>query len=73
MDVLYERPAEGRIYSKSKGLPQETRMQPFIKGNSDVDYLCGNCGHLLAESVNSEQVEDITFECPVCGSYNVKR
>jgi DNA-directed RNA polymerase subunit RPC12/RpoP len=73
MEILGERPEKGRIYSKSKGLSQKLRMEPFIQGNSDRDYICGNCGHLLAKSVNSEQVEGIAFECPRCGSYNMKR
>ncbi|MCJ7631737.1 hypothetical protein MUP77_04980, partial [Candidatus Bathyarchaeota archaeon] len=43
---------------------------PVIKGNGDVNLLCGNCGSVLAEGINQGQIRNIVVHCPVCRFFN---
>lgn len=72
MRVLPSKPKEGTrtIFIRNKKLSREKRLEPFIKGSGNIDYLCGLCGHLLVKSVNAGQVRNIVYECPNCGVYN---
>jgi hypothetical protein len=37
----------------------------------ELDYVCGNCGYLLAENVSQGEFSaDIVFEYPNCQPYN---
>jgi DNA-binding Lrp family transcriptional regulator len=69
--IPYEPEPKARIVlTKSKALPQRMREQPFVIGNSDSDYVCGNCDYLVLKSVTSEEVREIVYQCPICGIYN---
>lgn len=46
------------------------KAKPFIKGTGDINYLCGNCAEILLQGVRPDQVKNIVFRCPSCGSYN---
>ena len=72
MRVLTSKPKEvtRAIFVRNKSLPREKRLEPFIKGCGNIDYLCGLCGHMLVKSVNAGQIRNIVYECPNCGVYN---
>ena len=38
------------VLTKSKALQQRMRVQPYLIGNSDSDYVCGNCDYLVARA-----------------------
>lgn len=48
----------------------EPEVAPAFKGEGDVDYVCGNCGAVLAEKLREGQIENIVIHCPKCGKYN---
>jgi DNA-directed RNA polymerase subunit RPC12/RpoP len=58
------------VYKKNDLKTRPTdKDEPFIQGNlgEELDYICGNCGHLLAENVSQGEIAiDIVFECPNC-------
>jgi len=43
---------------------------PLFKGKGNIDYLCGNCGAVLAEHIWSLSISNIVVLCPSCGSFN---
>jgi len=43
---------------------------PFFRGEGDIDYICGNCGYVLAEGLKEGQIRNIVVHCPKCGMYN---
>lgn len=45
--------------------------KPLFRGTGDTDYLCGNCGSLIAASMGPNQRVIVdTTTCPVCGAEN---
>ena len=48
----------------------ESNVSPVFKGEGNVDYICGNCGAILAEKVRQGQIRNIVVHCPKCGQYN---
>jgi rubrerythrin len=67
---LYQSHEREQDQSIEKMLRELTKM---IQGNlgEELDYLCGNCGHLLAENVSQGEISiDIVFKCPNCQAYN---
>ena len=46
-------------------------IRPLFRGNGDTDYICGNCGAVLAASMGPRQhviVDSAT--CSACGAEN---
>ena len=45
--------------------------KPLFRGTGDTDYLCGNCGSVIAASMGPNQrvIVDATT-CSVCGAEN---
>ena len=70
------KPREGTrpVYKKDDLKPRlRDKEESFIKGNlgEELDYICGNCGHLFAENVSQGEIAiDSVFECPSCQAYN---
>jgi len=48
----------------------ESNASPAFKGEGDSDYICGNCGAILAEKIRRGQIKNIVVRCPKCGQYN---
>jgi hypothetical protein len=46
-------------------------FSPYVAGEGNIDYVCGNCNHVLQKSVNVGQLNNVVLFCPPCGSYNV--
>jgi hypothetical protein len=44
--------------------------EPYFRGGGDTNYLCGNCGFVLAAGMYHDQVKAVVFCCPGCGHYN---
>jgi ribosomal protein S27AE len=44
---------------------------PLLRGNGDIDYLCGNCGFVIASGLSATQrVPFDSTTCPACGATN---
>jgi hypothetical protein len=39
---------------------------PALRGEGDVDYLCGYCGAVIVEAVGRGQLQQLAFKCPRC-------
>lgn len=48
----------------------KSKVSPVFKGEGDMNYICGNCGAILAEKVRQGQIRNIVVHCPKCGRYN---
>jgi len=48
----------------------ESKVSPAFKGEGDSDYICGNCGAVLAEKIRRGQIKNIVIHCPKCGQYS---
>jgi hypothetical protein len=45
--------------------------KPLFRGTGDTDYLCGNCGSVIAASMGpSQRVIVDTATCSACGAEN---
>jgi len=46
-------------------------IQPLFRGNGDTDYLCGNCGAVIASSMGPTQRVNVDVAtCSACGAEN---
>jgi ribosomal protein S27AE len=44
---------------------------PLFQGNGDTDYLCGNCGFVIASGMGPTQHVSVDrTTCPACGADN---
>ena len=44
---------------------------PLLRGTGDADYLCGNCGFVIASGIGSRQrVAADMATCSACGAEN---
>jgi len=46
-------PQEGTrpVYRKNS-----TKVEPFIVGRGDIDYICGRCNNIIAQNVSQGQI-----------------
>jgi len=61
------------VLRRSEGSDDPTA--PFLVGfgriKGDIDWLCGACSLLLAESINPQAIPGVlVFVCPQCGAHN---
>jgi DNA-directed RNA polymerase subunit RPC12/RpoP len=61
-------PQEGtRPICKKNG----SKIEPFIVGKGDIDYICGRCDNIIAQNVSQSQIaSDAVFQCPNCQALN---
>jgi transcription elongation factor Elf1 len=46
-------------------------IQPLFRGTGDTDYLCGNCGAVIASSMGPTQRVNVDVAtCSACGAEN---
>jgi len=69
MVVLPILPTAGAFQSRDNS-PKERKMEPFIAGKGALNYVCGQCDHVLLKSLLRMQVTDSVYKCPKCGAYN---
>ena len=50
--------------------PKVGEVLPVIKGNGNLNLLCGNCGAILIEGIDKGQIRNIVIHCPICRFYN---
>jgi DNA-directed RNA polymerase subunit RPC12/RpoP len=54
------------IYKKN-----ERKIEPLIVGEGDLDYICGRCDNVIAQSVARSQIaSDAEFQCPYRQTFN---
>jgi ribosomal protein S27AE len=60
------RPSSGALHEIAPGLDK-----PLFRGTGDTDYLCGNCGSVIAASLGPNQrvILEKTI-CSACGAEN---
>ena len=61
-------PQEGTrpIYKKN-----ERKIEPFMVGEGDLDYICGRCDNVIVQSVSRSQIKSgAVFQCPNCQTFN---
>ena len=46
------------------------QVLPALRGEGDVDYLCGFCGAIIVEAVGRGQLQQLAFKCPSCVRYS---
>jgi DNA-directed RNA polymerase subunit RPC12/RpoP len=43
----------------------------FIQGKNGTDYLCGNCGAILAQDITDDsKIKGLVMQCKKCNAYN---
>jgi hypothetical protein len=57
--------------SEAADPPSAESSKPLFRGNGDTDYLCGNCGSVMAAGMapNQHVIVD-TARCSGCGAEN---
>jgi hypothetical protein len=45
-------------------------LDHFMKGEGNLNLLCGSCDFVLCKALMQGQIEGIVFKCPQCGNYN---
>jgi predicted RNA-binding Zn-ribbon protein involved in translation (DUF1610 family) len=66
------------IVLKLTRAPSDTNVQqtlesagPLLRGTGDTDYLCGNCGFVIASGIGpSQRVMMDIATCSACGAEN---
>lgn len=46
------------------------QVAPCVKGQGDTDYLCAGCDTTVLSKVRFQQVQNIVFKCPHCGTHS---
>ena len=60
-----------RPSSSAAGHPTPELGKPLFRGTGDTDYLCGNCGSVIAASMGPTQRVNVdTATCSACGAEN---
>ena len=49
---------------------EDKNVLPLLKGQGNVNYLCGKCEAIIAERIWKLSLGNIVVECPSCQSYN---
>jgi DNA-directed RNA polymerase subunit RPC12/RpoP len=63
---------EGEVPFAAGTAVQEDPDRPAFRGNGSDDYVCVQCGNLLAEAMNPEQMtKKVRVRCGRCSTVNV--
>jgi len=46
------------------------QVLPALRGEGEVDYLCGFCEAKIVEGVDRGQLQQLAFKCPTCVRYS---
>jgi rubrerythrin len=61
-------PKEGTRHILKKN---DDKAEPFMMGNGELDYVCGQCNYVMAENVSQGEIStDTAFQCPNCKEFN---
>lgn len=70
MDVRLRVIPEPKPQTRAILEPKVGEVLPVIKGNGNLNLLCGNCGAILIEGIDKGQIRNIVIHCPICRFYN---
>ena len=71
-DVVMRAVREGEVPPDGGTAVQEDPGRPVFRGNGPNDYVCVQCGNVLAESMHEEQMTfKVRVRCGVCRTVNV--
>ena len=63
---------EGEVPPDGATAIQESVDRPAFRGNGPDDYVCVECGNVLAESMNAVQMtKKVRVKCGRCSTVNV--
>jgi phage FluMu protein Com len=63
---------EGEVPFAAGTAVQEDPARPAFRGNGPDDYVCVQCGNVLAEAMNPEQMtKKVRVRCGRCSTVNV--
>jgi hypothetical protein len=70
--VTMRRTREGEVPFAAGTAVQEEIDRPAFTGNGPDDYVCVECGNVLAESMHAIQMtKKVRVKCARCGTVNV--
>ncbi len=46
-------------------------VSPYQGRGGDIDMLCGECHHALAEHTDAHGISGVVLRCPICGAFNL--
>jgi len=63
---------EGEVPFAAGTALQEREDRPVFRGNGAFDYVCVECGNVLAQAMHAEQMtKKVRVRCGVCSTVNV--
>ena len=66
------RPREGEVPRDGGTAVQQDADRPVFRGNGPFDYVCVECGNVLATSMPAEYMNrKVRVRCARCGTVNV--
>ena len=70
--VVMRRIREGEVPKDGGTAIQEDPARPAFRGNGPDDYVCAECGNVLAASMAAEYMtKKVRVRCAVCSTVNV--
>ena len=70
--VVMRRIREGEVPKDGGTAIQEDPARPAFRGNGPDDYVCVECGNVLAASMAAEYMtKKVRVRCAVCSTFNV--
>ena len=70
--VVMRKVRDGEVPYDGGTAVQEDVDRPAFRGNGPDDYVCVECGNVLAESMNEEQMTyKVRVKCGRCATINV--
>jgi DNA-directed RNA polymerase subunit RPC12/RpoP len=71
-DIKMREVLEGEVPPNGGSAIQDHVDRPVVVGEGPNNYLCGNCGNLLAEALSPPQMNiKVRIRCAKCGSLQV--
>ncbi len=71
-DIRMREVLEGEVPPNGGSAIQDHVDRPVVVGEGPNNYLCGNCGNLLAEHLSPPQMNiKVRIRCAKCGSLQV--
>jgi ribosomal protein S27AE len=71
-DIRMREVLEGEVPPNGGSAIQDHVDRPVVVGEGPNNYLCGNCGNLLAEHLSPPQMNiQVRIRCAKCGSLQV--
>lgn len=69
MKIFPSKPIQGNVFMRDN-FPEPRNLYPFVTGDGSLDYICGNCSHIILKTIRPRQITQAIYKCPKCGTYN---